>query len=160
MRANLIPESYMSSQDIIDLRNLCRFRASIGSERTRALNRIRGLLARLGYTSDFKNPTCARARIWLRKLPFSEHERLELDFLLATLDRVTEQRDALQEQIKAEAAKRPACRLISSISGFADYSSLLILAEIGDIKRFETAEQLVSFAGLVPSTYQSGETLR
>ena len=159
LRADLIPESYMPSQEVIDLRNLCRFRASLGQERTRTKNRIRGLLARHGYRSEYQNPTCARARLWLSHLALPVQERAELDFLLESLDRLTQQTEELQVQINKEAIKHPECQLISSIPGFADFSSLLILSEIGDIRRFETAEQLASFAGLVPSTYQSGETL-
>ena len=36
------------------------------------------------------------------------------------------------------------------------YSACLIYAEIGDIKRFPHSEKLCSYAGLVPSTHQSG----
>jgi transposase len=34
----------------------------------------------------------------------------------------------------------------------------MILAEVGDIKRFKTPKELVSYAGLCPGIYQSGDT--
>jgi hypothetical protein len=44
--------------------------------------------------------------------------------------------------------------------GIAAYSALLILSEIGDIRRFPSARHLCSYAGLVPAVYASGGTTR
>jgi len=44
--------------------------------------------------------------------------------------------------------------------GVGPLLSLFILSEIGDISRFHTSRQLSSYAGLVPSTSQSGGTVR
>jgi len=46
--------------------------------------------------------------------------------------------------------------LLMTIPGVGYYSALLIKSEIGDVKRFPSAKQLCSYAGLVPSTYASG----
>lgn len=46
--------------------------------------------------------------------------------------------------------------LLLSIPGVGELTAMTILAEIGDIKKFPTAKQLVAFAGLDPSVYQSG----
>jgi len=46
------------------------------------------------------------------------------------------------------------------IPGISYYSALMIMAEIGDIRRFSSSKKLCSYADLVPSTYQSGETTR
>jgi transposase len=47
--------------------------------------------------------------------------------------------------------------LLMSMTGIAEYSALLILAEIGDVKRFKSPKELVSYAGLCPGIHQSGE---
>jgi len=44
-----------------------------------------------------------------------------------------------------------------TIPGISYYSALMISAEIGDIRRFDQSKQLVSYGGLNPSVYQSGE---
>jgi transposase len=41
-----------------------------------------------------------------------------------------------------------------------DWVAIAIYAAIGDIGRFRNARVLTSYAGLVPSVHQSGETLR
>ena len=50
--------------------------------------------------------------------------------------------------------------LLMSMPGIGEFSSLMILAEIGDIRRFESPKQLISYAGLCPGIYQSGNTER
>lgn len=46
---------------------------------------------------------------------------------------------------------------IMTIPGISYTTAAFILAEIGDITRFESSSQLLAFAGLDPSTYQSGK---
>jgi transposase len=46
------------------------------------------------------------------------------------------------------------------IPGIASIRAMDLIAEIGEISRFPTADKLCSYAGLVPSIKQSGNTLR
>ena len=46
------------------------------------------------------------------------------------------------------------------VHGLNLLSAISLLAEVGDIARFETSKQLVSYAGLATSTRQSSETVR
>ena len=46
---------------------------------------------------------------------------------------------------------------ITTIPGIKNRMGAMILAEIGDFMRFENADQILAYAGLSPSTYQSGQ---
>ena len=46
---------------------------------------------------------------------------------------------------------------ITSIPGISYRMGAMILAEVGDFSRFDNADQILAFAGLSPSTYQSGQ---
>lgn len=46
--------------------------------------------------------------------------------------------------------------VIKTIPGIGDINGAMILGEIGDISRFEKPSQLLAYAGLDPSVYQSG----
>lgn len=46
---------------------------------------------------------------------------------------------------------------ITTIPGIGYTLAAIILAEIGDIERFLTPAKLLAFAGMEPSTYQSGK---
>ena len=47
---------------------------------------------------------------------------------------------------------------ITTIPGIKNRMGSMILAEIGDFSRFKSPDQLLAYAGLAPSTYQSGQT--
>jgi len=51
-------------------------------------------------------------------------------------------------------------RLLTTIPGVGYYIALLVKAEIGDIARFRTGDQLASYAGIDPSTHSSGGVTR
>ncbi|MEM3549974.1 MAG: transposase [Candidatus Bathyarchaeia archaeon] len=47
-----------------------------------------------------------------------------------------------------------------TVPGLGYYLALLVKAEVGDISRFKSGDHLCSYAGLVPSTYNSGGVAR
>lgn len=49
--------------------------------------------------------------------------------------------------------------LLESIPGIAKRSACLLLAELGDISRFDSSEALVAFAGLNPGRFESGTSV-
>jgi transposase len=46
---------------------------------------------------------------------------------------------------------------ITTIPGIGSRMGAMILAEVGDFSRFESPDKLLAYAGLSPSTYQSGQ---
>ena len=46
---------------------------------------------------------------------------------------------------------------ILTIPGISYRMGAMILAEIGDISRFDSSDKILAYAGLSPSTYQSGQ---
>jgi len=46
---------------------------------------------------------------------------------------------------------------ITTIKGIGTMTAAVIHAEIGDFERFSSADKILAFAGLSPSTYQSGK---
>lgn len=46
---------------------------------------------------------------------------------------------------------------ITSIPGIGKRMAAMILAEVGDFSRFDSPDKLLAYAGLSPSTYQSGK---
>ena len=50
--------------------------------------------------------------------------------------------------------------LLESIPGIGPRCSRVLLAELGDIQRFPTADHLASYLGLTPAEYSSGDSIR
>jgi len=72
--------------------------------------------------------------------------------LIAQLDLVIAE---IEREIKA--IMDDMCSPIVTIPGISFRMGAMILAEIGDISRFDSPDKILAYAGLSPSTYQSGQ---
>jgi len=81
--------------------------------------------------------------------------RVQMACLLQQLDLLESQRQQLDAEIEAMLAEVP--QFITSIPGVGPVSGATILAEIGDVHRFDSPEKLVAYAGIDPVVYQSGQ---
>jgi transposase len=128
---------------------------------TRVKNRIRALLA--------QQPEDIQKEVGLEKELFSRKgmERLnglELGSLdKAPLDGLVKLYEQLQALIKTSDnlveemfRKMEDARRIYTVPGFGKFFSVLVATEIDDIRRFESAAKLHSYAGVIPSTHSSG----
>jgi transposase len=77
--------------------------------------------------------------------------------LLEYLEQMLKKADGEIEDLAKQSAE---AKLLMTIPGVGPLSALVILAELGDIKRFKRAPQVVSFAGLAPSVYSSAAVRR
>ena len=160
LRGNLLPEAYLSSAEMRMWKELVRFRLSLVNLRTQIKNKIHAVLGKNGCISKFTDTFGKGGRVWLNELKLPEHFRNSLDEYLATHDYLTEQIKQAEKRIKAVAVSNKSMRLLATIPGVSYFSALTIMAEIGDIKRFPSAKQLMGYAGAVPSTYASGDKVR
>ncbi len=55
---------------------------------------------------------------------------------------------------------RPVAEALISLRGIDVLAAVMVLAELGDLTRFDSPRQLMSFPGLVPSEHSSGSRLR
>lgn len=74
----------------------------------------------------------------------------QIDDLTGRLRQVVKEQPAIDENIK----------LLCSIPGVGEITAHILLAEIGDISRFDGVKQLVAYAGIAPSERQSGTSVR
>jgi transposase len=147
-----------SADDRLD-RHLTSLRWGIGRERTRLLNRIKGLLRRhnLEQECPTKGIQRQKARRWLRALVLGDLERLELDQLLARWEALEPEREALEAKIRERQARNLAATRIATIPGMAAYTSLALACRVGDVRRFPRPRSLANYWGLTPGCRDSGE---
>jgi transposase len=82
---------------------------------------------------------------------------------IGAVDALVVRRDALERQMAALAPDSPWAQTIGrlrTLRGIDTLSALGLAAEVGDFARFDRAEQLMSFLGLVPSEHSSGAQRR
>ena len=145
------------------VRDLCRAREDAVTDRTRARHRLAKLLLRRGSAYDGRNWTL-RHRRWLLTLRF-EHPAAQATFddYLRALEGVEERLRTLEQELAACAASddyREAVGLLRCFRGVDTVTAMTVLAELGDVTRFGSARQLMSYPGLTPSEYSSGARQR
>jgi transposase len=148
-----------------DLRALCRLYHKSVSHRTRLKNRIRSFL----YSNNVPIP--ARTEVfpwsgrfvsWLEALEFgSAPAKSYLQYCLNELHGTRTQTKTLLKELRilsqAPPIRKVVHELLRSVPGVGFITSMTFYAEIMDMNRFRSFDQLASFAGLVPDTDSSGE---
>jgi transposase len=169
-RANYLPSVWMPDPDTEALRHLFCDRRSLVDRRTELKNTVHSILHRNLIDYEFKDLFGKAGRAWLESIGSDEQadqgcnelDRLRLQALLLELDRLEASLADVEAVIAAFITERPNLRdhldHLLSIPGVNLVVGAGLLAAIGDIKRFASAKRLASYFGLVPSTYQSGDT--
>jgi transposase len=95
-----------------------------------------------------------RERIAALKLPAAAREQLTI--ALEMIDAIELQVGPVDLALRAYARQQPGCRtLIEEIYGVGPLTSVAILAELGDTRRFQNSRDAVRYAGLDVTVYQS-----
>jgi len=110
--------------------------------------------------ADDLKPDRPRVRNRLEGTRPGSPARRYLEDQLQYLDKQLAQVEAdLQKQLDQDADLQKQCRLLTSIIGIGRTSALQVLAELPDLSRFKSADELVAYAGLCPHQQQSGSQL-
>jgi len=155
LRLDYLPTAYIPPRGVRDLREILRHRAKLVATRTAVKNRIHALLAKNGVRHSFSDLFGKKGRLFLEGISLRPCYQLALGQDLALLDVLERLIVEVSQVIEGKAKANPEALLLTTIPGISYYSALLILAEIGEIRRFPHPKKLCCWAGLVPSTYSS-----
>ena len=155
-RLDALPLSYMPDKEVSVLREQVRRRAFLVRERVKLRVKIKSILTYEGvrWPSDHGLFTVKGVE-WLHGLCFEPVESY-----LRVLKPLDDEIKLVSKQLRGIAGKDEEVKLLMTIPGIGYYSALLVKSEIGDVNRFPFGDRLCSYAGLVPSTHASGNTVR
>ena len=122
-------------------------------------NWVHAILARNNITHDFSDLFGKQGKDFLSFLSVSEIYRMALNGYLLVLDELEQQIKAVNKRTGDSIRDDEEAKLLMTIPGVGYYSALLIRSEIGDINRFPSAKQICSYAGVIPYSYASGNTI-
>lgn len=161
--AGLLTEIFVPSREHEALRDLVRAREDARLDRMRARHR----LGKFCLRHELRMPTTCwgpTRRAWLGRQVFElAGQQQAFDDYLFAVDQVDRRIDALEAELDRLAADGPHAGLIGRLRcmrGIDTLTAIGLVAEVGDFDRFKTAEQFMSFTGLVPSERSSGESRR
>lgn len=158
LRADLIPTCYIPTMDEREIRQILRQRMFFVRLQTMVKNRI---LTMVDKYPEIERPKLAdkfseKGIVWIKSIPWSEREEKMLHKEIALLTHLQEQIGASNTLIKEVSLGSEKVEHLKSIPGIGDFLAVLITYEVGDATRFESPKKLFSYAGIIPSTYSSG----
>ena len=113
---------------------------------------------RASTRSDFASHAGRQRLAHVAGLPAAD--RLVLDLVLRQLEPLEAEIEQVERAIIRAGRNLPGLKRLLQVRGFGLVAAIGVLAEIGDISRFPTSKQLVSYAGLATAVRQSGASER
>ena len=144
------------------VRDLVRARHGVQKDLLSVRHRITKLVLRYGHRyREGKTAWTTRFWSWLGKIKLEgEHSQFVLRELILAHGQRLEQRGRYDDEIEA-AAKTPQyapyVAALTVLRGIDRLSAMTILSELGDLRRFATAPQLMAAIGLVPAESSTGK---
>ena len=163
-RAGELTPIYVPDEEDEAVRDLVRARERAASDQRRCRQRLKGFLLRLGHRYQGKgNWSAAHLRSLAEiKFPYPAQQIAFQEYLEAITvasERLQRLTLALEEALIGW-KREPVVRALMSLRGIAIINAMTLVAEAGDLTRFNSAGQLMSYFGLVPSESSSGSKRR
>lgn len=156
--AGLLPAVWVPPKAVRDLRALVAQRRKMSQLAATAKCRLQNVLHREQIVPPVGLDLYSQAaHDWWTKLPVSAVERFRIGSDLDTLVFANSQIKSLTDMLGALLATDTRAPLLAQLAGFGVVVIATVLATIGDIQRFPTANQLVGYAGLGAKVHDSGQ---
>ena len=160
-RAGQLSAIWIPDPDDEAIRDLSRAREDAVNARVQARHQLKGFLLRHEVRYSGKSSWCKAYYQWLGTLNFGA-DAAQTAFteywqaVTAADDRVNRLSKALQASIVGWRFE-PVVSALQALRGVAAITAIGLVAEIGDLQRFEHPRKLMGYLGLVPSERSSGE---
>jgi transposase len=163
---DLLTEVSLPDEQDEELRRLIRTRAFLVVSRKKLKQHILSNCRAMGI--DYQQSSASKASYWTHQhlkwlncqiMERSDFDKWNMSRLLEELIRADSDIEIYDKKIIeiAETERyRERCRTLSAFKGFKTLSSMTLIAEFGDIRRFSHPSKLVSYAGMGISEYSSG----
>jgi transposase len=164
LRSGDLTPVYVPSVEDEAIRDLCRGRDAARTTLKAAKLRLKSFLLRLGlnYTGR-ANWTDAHRRYLAKVVCPTPAQQIAFQEFVRAVDEQVERLERLEHQISEFAALwrlNPVVESLQALRGVQSIVALTVVAELGDLTRFDNPRQLAAFVGLIPSEYTSGPTRR
>ncbi len=158
-----LPESWIPPGELRDRRELLRTRMALRDLRSSLKHRIHAAIDRYGLqATGISDLFGVKGRVYidstLDRLPRDTAAMIRIQ--LTSLDQLEVQIEAIEGRIAVALKPSPEVRLLRTVPGIGEILAPLVWLEIGNVDRFPRAENLASYAGLVPRIIASGGRIR
>lgn len=144
------------------IRDLSRAREDAVRARLKARQQLKAMLLRHGHRYEGKTSWTMAHERYLAKVTFA-HPAQDIAYVeyrgavRDAADRVERITTALREQVTTWRFA-PTVAALMTLKGIDFVAAVTLVAELGDLSRFAHPRELMSYLGLVPSEYSTGES--
>jgi len=155
---DMIPEAHRPTPRVREHRSLVRHRVYVQRRITSVKTKIRRILS--NYNLDRPNLFSSSGLEYLAEVKVSAADRFVLDQLVEEWQQHHRRLLAVAKQLRAFAKQAPVAEregraVLDSIPTVGPVTVDVVLSELGDVRRFRSQKQAVSYAGLAPGYRQS-----
>jgi transposase len=155
LRMGRLPEAWIAPPEIRELRELTRYRDKLVKLRTSVKDQVHAVLAKLGIPVTCTDIFGTWGNTWLDGLDLPQPYAGKVASLRQLNAELTGEITLLEQVIGDLLAGHEGYAAIRQLPGIGPVLGAVIVAEIGDIRRFRRPEQLCSWAGLTPRHRES-----
>lgn len=154
-----LPTSFQPSPPWRQARRIVDARQDLMERQTAVRNWISSLLHHETW-QDRQNLWSREGLARLRAMNLPAGDRLLVDLRLEQLEQLAQQQQKVEIQMQALYDAWPQAQWLDAVRGIGMVTAVSLVAHIGPIERFPTAEDLISYAGLAPGTQDSDGRIR
>jgi transposase len=147
LMAGRLPECWIAPDHLLDLRARVRLRHTLVDDRGEWQQRMQAVLYHHGLPKRSGLLT-SENRAWVTALPLPAAARQQVTIALEMIDALDTRIAPLDKELRAYARRQPGCRAIQAHYGIGALTSVVILAELGDCRRFSSSREAVRYAGM------------
>jgi transposase len=161
LRAGDLTAVWVPDEEQEAMRDLTRARDDMKGQERKARQQLNAFVLRHGYAWPANKTRWNQTHYnWLEAIKFEQHFlqivlQEYINAAKAATQRVTEMTDQMM-QLLPNWSLGPLVDSLVSLRGIDKLSAMVLLTELGDISRFDSPKQLMSYLGLVPGEHSSG----
>jgi len=160
-RAGELTVIHIPDQEDEAIRDLVRARTAAVVDQRKARNRLKGLLLRLGFRYTGRSSWNDAHKRYLAKLIMPQPpQQIVFQECLHAIDDATDRLQRLSQAVEDALPGwkwEPVVRALMCLRGFQGLTAMTIVAEVGDLSRFEDPRSLMDFFGLTSSEHSTGD---
>ncbi len=164
LRAGDLTAVWVADERHEAMRDLSRARGTAVEDLRGKRQQVSSFLLRQGLHYPGKKTWTKTHMIWLAGVKLAHAEqRIAFEEMLLAVRQAQERIVRLEQAIHAAVADWSLVEVVTALMamrGLDLVAATTLLAEIGDLARFQTARQLMAYLGLVPSEASTGDTVR